>query len=292
MFSKSKIRLGLLGLLIFVNWIVWLAVSEAATPGLRVDFLDVGQGDAILIRTPTRQNILVDGGPNDQVLTELGKTLPLWDRKINLVVATHLDADHITGLVTVLQRYQVDEVLTLPANNTTRISAAWQQALLSIPAVNYADATDDYQWGGVVWDTLWPLAGTDAQAQVSSNNNSIVAQLRYQETKLLLTGDIETATETSLQQLYPDLLTSILKVAHHGSKSSSGADWLVAVQPRVAVIPVGRNSYGHPAPEVLQRLQVAGMDVYRTDRDGTIEVIFNDQGYSVRANGQKKFYQN
>lgn len=289
MFSKSRLRLGLLGLLIFVNWIVWLAVSEAAVPGLRVDFLDVGQGDAILIRTPTRQNILVDGGPDDQVLTELGKVLPLWDREINLVVATHLDADHITGLLAVLQRYQVDEVLTLPINSATTIATALQQALFSIPTVNYADATDDYQWGGVVWDTLWPLAGTDTS---TGNNNSIVAQLRYQETKLLLTGDIEKTTETSLRQLYPDLLTSILKVAHHGSKSSSGADWLAAVQPRVAVISVGRNSYGHPHPDTLMRLQAISAVVYRTDQDGTIEVIFGDNGYWIKANRQKKFYQN
>ncbi len=291
MSNKSKLRLGLLGLLIFINWIVWLAVSEAAPLGLRVDFLDVGQGDAILIRTPDRHNILVDGGPDGQVLTELGKVLPLWERRIDLVVATHLDADHITGLVSVLKRYQVTEVLTPLPSKSTKISEAWQQVILVGTTVNYVDAADDYMWGDVSWDTLLPLSSNDTLNN-DTNNASIVSKLTYRGIDMLLTGDMEAPEESLLMQLYPATSIDILKVAHHGSRFSSNDAFLDILDPEAAIISVGQNSYGHPTPEVLERLEVTGADIYRTDQDGTIEVIFGDNGYSVKTNGQKEFYPN
>ena len=291
MVGKNQLRLGLLAVLVLANYLIWVAVSEASDQNLRIDFLDVGQGDAILLRTPTGEDILIDGGPDDSVLAELGKILPIWDHTLDLVVATHTDADHITGLVSVLKRYQVKEVLTPLPSKSTNIGAAWQQAITQGPVVNYVDASDDYQWGDVVWDTLLPLSSSDT-ISADANNASIVAKLTYEGNSMLLTGDMEASAEKLLMQIYPATSAEILKVAHHGSKYSSSALLLQAVHPAVAVISVGKNSYGHPSPETLSRLQAVGASIYRTDLSGTIEVIFNDQGYWIKADGKKKFYQN
>ena len=290
MLRKSQIRLGLIAILVLANYLIWTASSSASNAGLRIDFLNIGQGDATLIRTPSGENILVDGGPDDKVLAELGRILPIWDKTLDLVVATHPEADHISGLITVMERYTVKEVLTLNTNNDTRVAKAWQQLITAVPLVNFADAADDYVWGEVVWDTLSPI--TDTNFAYIGNDQSIVAEVSYRNYQILLTGDITTTKETGLQQIYPALQADVLKVAHHGSKFSSGMAWLWQIQPAVAVIEVGKNSYGHPTPDALARLRAAGAEVYRTDQDGTIEMIFTDNGYFVKANGKKKFYQN
>lgn len=299
MLGKYQLRFGILAVLILANYLLWTAVGEADSSTLRIDFLNVGQGDAILIRTPTHQNILIDGGPDDRVVTELGKILPIWDRELDLVVATHPEADHIGGLLTVLQRYQVKEVLTPLVSNQTQTYLAWEQALTKIATVNYADAADDFEWGEVGWDTLFPLtnvavSGTSPSIRgaSSTNDDSIVAELNYREYHILFTGDMGPALETLAQQIYPSLNVQILKVAHHGSKFSSTAQWLQVIHPDTAVILVGKNSYGHPSVDALNRLQTVGADVYRTDQDGTIEMIFESNGYWVKKDGQKKFYQN
>jgi len=293
MLGKNQLRFGILAVLILANYLLWGAVGKANSPTLRIDFLNVGQGDAILIRTPTQQKILVDGGPNDSVLGELGKILPVWDRSLDLVVATHLDADHITGLVSVLERYRVSEVLTppIPETDTTSTVREWQTALLSVQNINYADSSDDYQWGETTWDTLWPLPGA-VETSETTNEYSIVAEVQFEEISLLLTADITANVEQTLINLYPGLAAEVLKVAHHGSKYSSSALWLQTIHPETTVISVGKNSYGHPSIDTLNRLQTIGADVYRTDQDGTIEVIFEDSGYWVKKDGKKKFYQN
>jgi len=283
--------LSLFGLLILANYLLWTAVGETSSATLRVDILNVGQGDAILLQTPTGENILVDGGPDDSVLAELGKILPLWDHTLDLVVATHLDADHITGLVSVLKRYQVKEVLTPLPSKSTKISEAWQQAVLAEPAVNYVDAADDFAWGDVSWDTLLPLSSNDTLG-ADTNNTSIVAKLTYQGISILLTGDMEAPEENLLMQIYPATSIDVLKVAHHGSKYSSATAWLNMLDPGTALISVGKNSYGHPSPDALNRLEQVGADIYRTDQNGTIEVIFGDNGYFIKTNGQKEFYSN
>jgi len=291
MLDKLKLKSALLALLILANYLVWAAVSEATSSTLKIDVLDVGQGDAILIRTPTHQNILVDGGPDDQVMTELGKLLPLWDRQIDLIVATHPEADHISGLLTVLQRYRVKEVLTPRVSSQTKTYVEWQQVLIKVPLINYADATDDYEWGDVVWDTLLPLADIPISSSSSTNESSIVARLNYRQFHILFTGDMGPVSEALALRIYPALDSQILKVAHHGSKFSSAANWLQSIRPEVAIISVGEgNSYGHPSREALSRLQQVGANIYRTDQDGTIEVIFKDNGYWVKVNGKKEFY--
>jgi competence protein ComEC len=287
MFNRKKIVLWLLATLSLGNFLIWQATSFFDGK-LHVYFLNVGQGDAILIRTPNRQTILVDGGPDDAVIKLV--YLPIWQREIDLVVATHPEADHITGLVDLLKlkRLKVDHVLTLLTTKDTAISQEWTKQISDGYAVDYATSNSDYSFGSVVWDTLYPLNLADGN---NVNDSAIVAQLIYQQYQLLLTADISSTTENILDDIYGDTLKSeILKVGHHGSKTSSTQNLLQLVRPDVAAISVGKNSYGHPAEETLTRLQNAGADIYRTDVDDTIEVIFTDNGYTVKTNGQKEFY--
>lgn len=290
MFNRKKITLWLLATLSLGNFLVWQAASFF-DGNLHVYFLNVGQGDAALIRTPSRQTILVDGGSDDTVVKLVDRYLPIWQRKIDLIVATHPEADHITGLVDLLKlkRLKVDRVLTLLTTKDTAISQEWTKQISDGDyIVDYATSSSDYTFGSVVWDTLYPFNFADGN---NVNDSAIVARLVYRQYQLLLTADISSDTEKIIDDVYGNTLESeILKVGHHGSKSSSAQGFLQLVRPNVAAISVGKNSYGHPAEETLARLQNAGADIYRTDLDDTIEVIFTDNGYIVKTNGQKEFY--
>jgi len=270
-----------------VRWVVppllvlaVLATTAAATmpdDRLRVSFLDVGQGEAILIQKGSQQ-VLVDGGPSPQLLAlGLGEKMPFWDRTIELVVLTHPHADHITGLVEAVQRYRVEQVLYPESDYDSPICREW----LGLIGENnikctVAQAGQEIDLGGgvkmkVLNPPVPPLSGTNSDM----NNNSVVLSLSDGEVGFLLTGDIEREAEFGLIARGGNLSGTVLKVGHSGSKTSTTPDFLAEVNPAVAVISVGENSYGHPHGEVLKRLEAElGKEyIYRTDEQGTIEFI-------------------
>lgn len=262
------------GLLALVTAVLWLALRGLPDGRLHVYFLDVGQGDAILICAPDGRQILVDGGPSPTaLLNQLGAVLPFWDRSLDLVVLTHPDGDHITGLIPLLERYRVALVLDVPQSDTSSLAGSWLTNLAA------ADAPRTYALRGMrlpVGDlritVLNPgsplLTGTNSD----DNNNAIVLRLDYGEASLLLTGDAETEAEQALLAAGLPLRADVLKVGHHGSNGSSSAPFLAAVQPQIAVIQVGaENTFGHPHADVLARL--AGSEILRTDERGRIEII-------------------
>ncbi|MBU1083064.1 MBL fold metallo-hydrolase [Patescibacteria group bacterium] len=291
MFDRKKLILWLVATLSLGNFLIWQATSFFDGK-LHVYFLNVGQGDSILIRTPNRQTILVDGGPDDAVIKLIDRYLPIWQRQLDLVVATHPETDHITGLVDLLKlkRLKVKRVLSLLTEKDTAIGRAWSDELAGGHyRVDYASASSDYNFGDVQWDTLYPLNSDDTAANI--NDSAIVARLIYQQHQLLLTADASSTTEATISNIYGNTLRSdILKVGHHGSKSSSSDGFLQLVSPAVAAISVGENGYGHPTKEALTRILSVGANIYRTDLDDTIEVIFTNNGYIVKTNGQKEFY--
>ncbi len=272
-------------------WVAGLALSAvlvlvlflAGQPDGRVhvSFLAVGQGDAILITQGSTQ-ILVDGGPSPQALTlELGRRLPFWDRTLELVVLTHPHADHMAGLVEVLQRYRVRQVLAPPEiegagdEYSAGLTAEWQRLLAAqqIPQVQ-ARAYQELRCGQVVLDVLNPPT-VPAAGEAAVDDNSVVLAVRVGEVSFLLTGDISAAAEHELvmRRLVPP--ATVLKVAHHGSGRASSAAFLAVARPQLAVVAVGENRYGHPSAETLARLE--GITVYRTDRDGTVEFVTDGQ---------------
>jgi competence protein ComEC len=243
---------------------------------LHVYFMDVGQGDAILIRQGN-QEVLVDGGPDARsVMLQLGKFMPFWDRTIEMVISTHPDSDHLTGLVEVLKRYNVGRIIAPDFSSDRAIYTEWQTLIIEKnEKLLQAVSGERIDLGnGVRLEVLSPV--DPPQFPDGSDDNGAVVRLVQGQVSFLLTGDISAQDEFSLLSRKVTLTSSVLKVAHHGSDTSTSMEFLEAVNPRAAVISVGDdNSYGLPRSAVLRRLNdsLGTANVLRTDLDGTIEFI-------------------
>jgi competence protein ComEC len=247
---------------------------------LEVSFLDVGQGDAILIKTPAGQQILIDGGPNpDTVCQQVGKRLPFWDKSLDMVVLTHSHDDHLVGLMGVLQRYRVGLVLESGFGEGP-VYREWL-AQIEEKKIDWtiARAGQEIDVGeGIVLEVVYPydelLEGTESKA----NSNSLVLRLVWGNVSFLLTGDADDEAEQDILYggVVHDLQSTVLKVGHHGSKHSTSSEFLAVVDPQVVVVSVGEgNTFGHPSDETMARL--GGVDVYRTDERGTITFTTNGE---------------
>lgn len=244
---------------------------------LHVYFLDVGQGDAILIRTPSGKNILVDTGPGNAVLGELAATLPFWDKTLDYVFLTHPDRDHVEGFFSILPRYPIGHIFITGAHKKDKISKRIFQNIRDekIPLIIGDESADLLLDDGVTIDLLYPFFQQLRQKE-QTNNNALVFMLTFGEHEILFTGDIEKETEETLVATGVNLNADILKIPHHGSKTSSTSPFLNTVTPEISVISVGKgNSYGHPHSSVMERLQTCGGLVLRTDVDGRIEMVFS-----------------
>ena len=266
------------------------SVAAATMPddNLHVSFLNVGEGDAILIQKGNQQ-ILVDGGPSPQAISlELSDKMPFWDRAIELVILTHPHADHITGLVEVLQRYKVEQVLYPDLDCSSPLCEEWLR-LLKEKDIKYtlAQAGQQIDLGeGVVIRVLNPKTPQITGTGSDIDNNGMVLRLSLNRVSFLLTADIEEEAESKLVAARADLASTVLKVAHHGSKTSTTLEFLAVVNPQVAVISVGKdNPFGHPSAEAMQRLEekLDAENIFRTDERGTIEFITNGGRLWVRV---------
>lgn len=247
---------------------------------LEVSFLDVGQGDAILIETPDGFEALVDGGRDSSVLRELGNERGFFDREIDLVAATHPDLDHIAGLVDVLKRYKVETILMTTNEGDSGAAASFADAAPEEGAeVILADAGQVLQLGANT--TIQVFAPTGDESKLESNTASIVLRVVYGETSFMLTGDAPLEIENYLVQTYGAQLDSdVLKLGHHGSKTSTSDAWLDTVTPEYAVVSAGiDNRYGHPHQDVMQRVFKRNIQTSHTGTDGT--VTFQSDGKTV-----------
>ena len=261
------------------------SLSYNPPENLGVDFLDVGQGDAILIKTPFGQNILIDGGPDNKVIEELGKNLPFWDRQIDLMVLTHPHDDHATGLIEVIKRYSVKKILYTGVVHSAPNYLAWLEAIRErkIPLIIIDRPQKIILGDNCYLEIIFPRKSLLAREVDNLNNSSIVARLVYGETKFLLMGDAEIEVEKELLSSGADLSAQVLKTGHHGSDTSSSQEFLEAVSPRTAVIQVGKdNDFGHPSLRILKRLERAGAEILRTDLDGTIKLVSNGKEISKK----------
>lgn len=266
MYRMSALVLG--GLVIMGSLLTWhLQLVEQRT---EVVFLNVGQGDAILI-TQGKYQVLIDGGrTSKELLARIGRHVPFWDRNIEVVMATHPDADHIGGLPALLRSYRVDAVLTTGATSETETSRQFEEAVKKNtgqePQRIFQGGKITFPKGGELTILYPPTPLSGSASEGDTNEGSIVARFTYGETSFLLTGDLP-AEERVLPGVLP---VTVLKVAHHGSKHSSSEAFLKLIQPKEAVLSVGKNSYGHPDPGVMERLHRIGARIYRTDQDGDV----------------------
>jgi competence protein ComEC len=262
-----------------------LTAASRADGRLHVMALDIGQGDAILVITPEGRTLLVDGGPDpDLILRRIGQELPFWRRRIDMVVLTHPHEDHVAGLVPVLERFEVGVVLDSGRAYPNPSYARFRSLAAAEGAGVYrlARTGDHLRLGSAELAVLYPSAA-DADAPLPEddiNNASVVMLLRSGSFSALLQGDAEAPVEAMLleRHLVPDV--DLLKVGHHGSESSSTPAFLAAARPEIALISCGLgNAYGHPHRVTLEHLAaIPSLVLHRTDLEGTIDVVVDAAG--------------
>jgi competence protein ComEC len=307
----KKIKKQLLLFILSSLILIFLIILDWPDGKLRVIFCDVGQGDAILVTKDFKQ-ILIDSGPNSSVATCLERHLPFWDREIDIAIATHADKDHIGGFETILNEFFVDEMIITEFGKKTDVFLTFRELLLREKELGMKlNLLDDNQSikvadNFVIDNLLTRVEGApmglynsentetqlwdqiDAQSRwldsqsLDHNAMSIVTILHFGNTSFLFTGDLEENGEQALinNGLIGDV--DVLKVGHHGSKTSTSQQLLDASLPELSVISVGKsNSYRHPSPQVLVKLEQFGTKVLRTDQLGDVVIVSDGQSYWV-----------
>jgi len=249
---------------------------------LEVVFFDIGQGDAIFIETPDKKQILIDGGPDNAILEKLNREMFFYDRTIDLLILTHPDADHITGLVSVLEYYNVKHILTSGVEKDTAVYKRWRDLIKekNIPLILAQSGQKILLDQDIFLEIIWPEQSSIKSFSKNTNNVSVVGKLVYKDIEFLLTGDIEKKVENYLVNNNLNLESDILKVPHHGSKTSSSYNFIKMINPQISVISVGGNNrYNHPNDEVLDRLKESF--IYRTDKNRDIRILTDGNLFDI-----------
>jgi competence protein ComEC len=269
--------------------VTFLILIDTQRPDQRLHLwvLDVGEGDSILLRTPQGHTALIDGGPGaTPVLNGIGAHIPFWQHNLDLIVLTVPRQDHMMALPDVLKRYQVEQIVQTQFTATVGVQGAWLEAIgqKHVP-VHYAKQGEKISFDGEPDISLRVLSPTSPEGKSSDANTSIALRLEYGNSRILLESDAQIEAERRLVADEPGQLgAQVLKISSQGSKTSSSRPFLDLVHPRVAIISVGAgNRFGHPAPETLQALQDVGAKVYRTDLNGTVEVIADKEHIWLRT---------
>ena len=285
---QPHLKWYIFGFIFIISVASFFVPADIFSKDLKIYFFDIGQGDAALIRTPDHKNILIDGGPDNSVIYKLGKYLPFYDRKIDLVILTHPHADHITGLVEVLKRYKVERVVF---TGVSYYSDAYKEfkELQREKNIPFTLALRGRQFifplssgvknDGVKIEILYPFenlwnkvfSGREEEGG-GLNDTSVVNRLDYGKVSFLFTGDAGIEVEKQLISYNFNLKSLVLKLGHHGSDTASSYEFLKAVSPRLAVISVGKNNYGLPRYRILYRLQQLMIPFLRTDEKGDIKI--------------------
>lgn len=271
------------GVLLTVAVTVWSISLSLPDGRLHVYFLDVGQGDAILISSPGGRTILVDGGVDGLVLrSRLGEALPLNRHNLDMIIATHGDADHIFGLISLPNYYQVQQAARPPDLGSSTAAKAWEEEfdVRQIPQIVLVRGAVIHIGRGLTIQVLNPEPGDPS----SGNAASVVLRVSKGRFSMLLTGDIDDQAEQAMLAANQPVSALVLKVAHHGSASSSSDEFLSQVKPSLAVISVGKdNRLGHPQAQVLERLAALGCQIWRTDQRGTVEIATDGRTIQVKT---------
>lgn len=266
--------------------------------------LDVGQGDSILIRAPTDEFILIDGGPDAAVMGQIARIMPFYERQIDLMILSHPHADHVNGLVEVLKRYEVKQVMMTGvsykfAGYLAFLEQISQQKIPVVFAgarnpdsatgklVSANSSTADYRLGNLFFDMIFPLQSLQGKTFENYNNSSIVFRLLWGKKIFYFSGDAELQEEDKILAMRLDLRADFLKVGHHGSKTSSSEALLDRMKPLYAAISDGlQNKFKHPHAETIEHLMARKIEILRTDLDGMIEAVSDGKDLQVRTLGK------
>jgi len=275
--SNRKLKYGIILFLLVLSLILGsIILYSRNNEDFKIIFLDVGQGDAILLSQGSYQ-VLIDGGRDGKLLLEkLGKYIPFWDREIEVILATHPDQDHIAGLIDVLRKYKVKTIIKTQDQSESQTYKTFQEEIEKEKAesVSAKKGTEIKFLSEARAKIIYPFSETGDIQDNGSNGGSTVIKLEIGNENFLLTGDLPKEKESILAGSDLDIASRVLKIAHHGSKYSTSEEFLEKVSPKEAVISVSRNnSYGHPNEEVLNLLKEKNINILRTDEKG--DIVFN-----------------
>ncbi len=287
MTSGKKQAFLILSFLVLVNLAAWQAVfySHFLVEKMEVVFFNVGQGDAIFIKTPQGHQILIDGGPDAAILEKLSQELSFWDRDLDMIILTHPDKYHLFGILETLKNYKVENIIWsgLAAENTAEFKE-WQkfkeEELKEGAKEIKVLAGQKIIAGSAAFSILSPFSGQD-KTKNEDNEDSLALRLDFKNNSFIFCGDIGFYEEQKMIESSENIFAQVLKVAHHGSKYSTSQNFLDKVSPKFAIIQVGKNSYGHPAKEVLTRLEKSGINILRTDINGDIKVVADGENVEI-----------
>lgn len=281
--TKKHFLLSLALILVLLFAAFWVQRPDGR---LHVIFCDVGQGDSILIKTPSGHTLLVDGGPDDKVLSCLGGKLPFWQRSLDLAVLTHPQADHVTGLVSVARNMSVGRLLSTGIKNNIGAYRSLEELVsggkLKREQVSAGEVINFGDGAKAV--VLWPpkdlTSGWISGGTSDLNDSSVSLRFSYGQFCVVLTGDLPSKYETDVRSGH----CPVLKAGHHGSKTSTSQEFLAEVSPDLVVISVGaKNRYGHPAAETLDRIKNAAARILRTDQVGTVEIVSSGDRWYIKT---------
>lgn len=270
-------------LLIFVTASYFLISGEEwfSQDNFRLTICDVGQGDSILVVTPNGKTILIDGGPDSSILRCLGKIMPLWRRRIDLVLLTHAHDDHVAGLIEIVKRYKIGRIMIGEANYSSPTSLAWKK-LISSSGQDIIMAQRGYIFNFGEGCSLKVLSDTRSEEK-DENDYSIISLFSCLGRQVFLTGDAGIKKQEEALEGYQGLKIDILKISHHGSLTGSSEKLLRAINPSLALISVGvNNKFNHPAEDVLNNLANLSISTLRTDQLGSLNFLANNNKIIIK----------
>lgn len=281
--KKPKIQ-NLLNTLVIVGVFVGVVLfssikaSPQASCKFEADFFNVGQGDSALIKWDRTNQLLVDGGPDDKVLSALKTAMPPLDRRIEYVILTHPHADHITGLVQVLDYYEIGKIIETQTVSNSFIYKSWKKKIedKKIP-VETIDKEKTDLLSGAKLEFYWPKG---EPIDSNMNNTSIVFKFEKENGKILFLGDAEKEAQSAVLELKQDITSDVVKIAHHGAKESYNEEFIIKAKPKIAIISVGKNSFGHPSEVALRSLESLGIKIYKTISEGDVDLCFDGTNFN------------
>lgn len=289
--QRRKLHLWqiLVGIILIISFGFWTYYTKSTHGLLKITVFDVGQGDAILIRTPSDLQVLIDGGPDNTIIQKLSQELPFWDRNLDLIVLTHPHADHLSGLLEVAERYKIDQIMITDFEYSSAEFRAWQDFLEKFQEnLIYAKAGQKIKLeSGLEIEILYPEVEFAEKDIDNPNNTSIVFRVDYGYFSMLFTGDAECEEQEKI--LGQDLDIEVLKVPHQGAKDAACEEFIKSTNPNLAIISVGAdNQFGHPHIEHLGLLtefipDQFGQEIFRTDQNGDISIFSDQQNYWIKT---------
>lgn len=275
-FRKKTKRIGILFLVLAIVFFFSISLwREEKNTNLEVSFIDSDQADAILIQTPQEKNIIIDFG-STKGLKELDKKIKWWNKKIDLVIITHPHDDHIAGMISLIKKYKIEKIMYTGIIHSSPIYSELLEKIknkkipLMIPAGEQTISLEENCQIAIIfpWDNFY-------NKEIENlNNSSIVSQLNCKNSKFLFMGDAENEVENEILEKEINIKSDVLKVGHHGSITSTGQEFLEKVSPEIAIVMVGKNNkFNHPSLRTLKKLEKLDIKTFRTDLDGTIDII-------------------